>query len=496
MYDAKKDEYTVIEKKNIENLTEKFCYTYNTEYIDSLEEGDVIEEGDVLYRSNSYDEYMNYRYGRNVNVIYQINNDTIEDAIEVRREFAENFTHTESQTVRVSLNDNDFLCNLYGNNDTYKGFPDLGEEIRDSIICCKRRIFNNRVLYDLKNTVSRKINFNSDTPFYADGGGVIEDIDIYCNKPIDDIPDNPLNLQLKFYLKEQEKFYRRLYEVTKEILDSGSKVHNDIKFLYTRARNILNPDIKWRDDDSIFSNMIIDFHVVNRNVGLLEGGKMTGRCGNKGVASRIVEDDEMPFYFKPDGTKVYADIIVNTLGVINRLNLSQLHEHSINNITCQLEEHLEFSNWTLEQKEYNVFKIISILNSKEYKELKMYYDELPSNEEKEKFFDDLVKYHITIHLDPLVTDESIFYKLKRCYETFDWLKKYRDVYINKWGRTIKIMTPCIIAPQYYMKLKQTSKKNFSCRSISSINQSGNPSKSNSAKVNQSLYSTTPIRILG
>lgn len=496
LYDEKKDEYSVIEKKNIEKLTEKFGYGYNTEFIDSLEIGDVVEEGDVFYKSTSYDEFMNYRYGKNVNVLYQINNDTIEDAIRVRKGFAEKFLHTESQKIRVTLNDNDFFCNLYGDNDRYKGFPDLGEEINDSIICCKRRIFNNQVLYDLKKSVSRKINFNSDTPFYVDGGGILEDIDIYCNKPIDDIPDNPLNAQLKFYLKEQEKFYRELYDVTKQIINSGSKVHNDIKFLHKRARNILNPDIKWRDDDSIFSNMIIEFITVNRDVALAEGSKMTGRCGNKGVVSIIVDDEEMPYYFKPDGTKVYADIIVNTLGVVNRLNLSQLHEQSINNITNQLQEQLEFANWTLDEKEYNTFKLIEILSAKEAKALKKYYSRLETKSEKELFFETLVRENISIHMDPLVTDEPIFYKLMKCYKSFDWLQKYRDVYIRKWGRDIKIMTPCIIAPQYYMKLKQTSKKNFSCRSLSSINQSGNPSKSNSAKINQSLYPTTPIRILG
>ena len=52
------------------------------------------------------------------------------------------------------------------------------------------------------------------------------------------------------------------------------------------------------------------------------GDKMAGRHGNKGVVSRIVSVEDMPFL--PDGTPV--DIILSPLGVISRMNLGQLLE--------------------------------------------------------------------------------------------------------------------------------------------------------------------------
>jgi DNA-directed RNA polymerase subunit beta len=52
------------------------------------------------------------------------------------------------------------------------------------------------------------------------------------------------------------------------------------------------------------------------------GDKMAGRHGNKGIVSRIVRDEDMPFL--DDGTVV--DIVLNPLGVPSRMNLGQIYE--------------------------------------------------------------------------------------------------------------------------------------------------------------------------
>jgi DNA-directed RNA polymerase subunit beta len=55
---------------------------------------------------------------------------------------------------------------------------------------------------------------------------------------------------------------------------------------------------------------------------IMEGDKMAGRHGNKGVVSRILPEADMPFL--PDGTPV--DIILNPLGVPSRMNIGQIFE--------------------------------------------------------------------------------------------------------------------------------------------------------------------------
>jgi DNA-directed RNA polymerase subunit beta len=58
---------------------------------------------------------------------------------------------------------------------------------------------------------------------------------------------------------------------------------------------------------------------------LQEGDKLAGRHGNKGVISRVLPEEDMPFL--PDGTPV--DIVLNPLGVPSRMNLGQIFESSL-----------------------------------------------------------------------------------------------------------------------------------------------------------------------
>ena len=91
--------------------------------------------------------------------------------------------------------------------------------------------------------------------------------------------------------------------------------------------------------------------------GLSVGDKMAGRHGNKGVLSRILPDEDMP-YFK-DGTPV--DIILNPLGVPSRMNVGQLLETHLGwaakglgeKISAMLEKH--YSTDKLKQELKNIY---------------------------------------------------------------------------------------------------------------------------------------------
>jgi DNA-directed RNA polymerase subunit beta len=68
-------------------------------------------------------------------------------------------------------------------------------------------------------------------------------------------------------------------------------------------------------------NMLVRVYIAQKRK-LMEGDKMAGRHGNKGVISKIVPAEDMPFL--PDGTPV--DIILNPLGVPSRMNIGQVLE--------------------------------------------------------------------------------------------------------------------------------------------------------------------------
>jgi DNA-directed RNA polymerase subunit beta len=68
-------------------------------------------------------------------------------------------------------------------------------------------------------------------------------------------------------------------------------------------------------------NMLVRVYIAQKRK-LMEGDKMAGRHGNKGVISKIVPEEDMPFM--PDGTPV--DIVLNPLGVPSRMNIGQILE--------------------------------------------------------------------------------------------------------------------------------------------------------------------------
>lgn len=488
LYDPKRDMYDMVEKKKVCNLTEFYGFRYNTDYMDSKEVGDKIKTGETLYASNSYDESGNYRYGKNICTAYMIENYTIEDAILISESISEELKSTDVNTVTISLNDNDIFANLYGDNENYKCFPDIGEPIENGIIACTKRIHNNQLLFDVKKQNLRKVNFATDTPYYTTG--IIEDIFIFSNKSLDEVPDNRFYRQLKSYLVMQEQYFTRMYEVCSEIIQSGSKYTDDISYNYKRAKQYLDKKSKWVSDSNVaFNNMIIEF-VVSQDGKLIEGHKLTGRCGNKGVVSKILPDEDMPFL--ENGKRV--DIIVNALGVVNRMNSFQLFELEMNFISDRVVDRLK-TDIPREEKEDIVFTVLRTLNdSPEPVDALMDIYSGYSDEGKDKFFESVIEHGLYYRLSPLWETEGfpLFYRLSSIYDKYPWLQP-ANLYVNRFGRKIKILRPMIVADLYYMKLRQSSKKGFSARSTGSISKLGVPEKSNKAKTHQDMNPRTPIR---
>lgn len=483
VYDTDKERYDIITKKVVEDLTEKFGYVYNTDKMDSFKVGDNIKKNTVLYKSLSYDDDMNYRYGVNVRCLYCEDPYTIEDAIVCSTSFTEKMACKEVETIRVSLNDNDIFCNIYGDDENYKGFPDIGEYIQGKILCAKRRIHNNQLLFDLKKDNLKKINFSSDKVMYSSGR--IVDMNIYSNKQIEDIPDNIFNKQISRYLEMQMYFYQKIHDACKDIVDSGKDYSRNISWWYNKARDILDPNTLWKEENySVFSNMVLEF-VVERNSPLTIGQKITGRQGNKGVISKILPDSEMPF----DESGKPVDIMVNALGVVGRLNPMQIFEQSINHITNAVKKKLKELK-SDKDRETLLFDIIGRFNKSQEKDLRAYYNKL---KKKSEFWEDIYNDHIYIHMIPLWEERPLYDIIVDIYSDYEWIKPTK-MFVNRFGRKIEIMKPLIVSEIYMMRLKQDSKKGFSARSTGALNRRGIPDKSNKSKRHEDLYSTTPIRM--
>jgi len=78
-------------------------------------------------------------------------------------------------------------------------------------------------------------------------------------------------------------------------------------------------------------NQMVRVYVAQKRK-VMEGDKMAGRHGNKGVIAKILPEEDMPFL--PDGTPV--DIILNPLGVPSRMNIGQIMETHLGWVSRQL----------------------------------------------------------------------------------------------------------------------------------------------------------------
>lgn len=491
-YNRDKGEYDLIYKQDVQNLPEKYGFQYDHSVLDNLKEGDVLEKGTTLTRPTSYDEFDNYGFGQNVNFMYRIDMFTIEDAIVVSDEFAKSFVSTEVELVKVTLNDNNFLGNNYGNDEIYKCFPDIGEDIKDNKLCTWKILNNSQILFDMKNSNLKK-SMVSDIDFW--NSGTIVDIDIYCNKKRDQILDTKYNKQILSYIDMDIDFHEEVYSVTQELIDRGEKVSNAIKEWNKTSRELLNKDeetgYKIKDENnSVFSNIIIYF-LVKRKVGLSKGQKLVGRYGNKGVISAIKPVKEMPHF----GNGEVVHIIFDSLGVPNRLNIFQLYEQSVTAQMRQIRDHLRTLT-DLKEKERILFTFLKCYNEEQAQRVyEDYLAENPTKQDKENYFKRYIEtYGIFVHIESFWHKKLMWDSVNEVYDTFDFLKPY-DIYFwqkdtQRWARQIKRE---YVGYMHVMKLKQSSKKGLSVRSTGPINNYGLPDKSDDAKKFIIRHSNTPVR---
>jgi DNA-directed RNA polymerase subunit beta len=122
-------------------------------------------------------------------------------------------------------------------------------------------------------------------------------------------------------LTAEERLLRAIFgEKAREVKDSSLRVQNGVRGKVIGVKRFdrqENPDV----DLSVGVNQKVQILLCQKRK-ISAGDKMAGRHGNKGVVSRILPVEDMPFL--EDGTPV--DIILNPIGVPSRMNLGQILE--------------------------------------------------------------------------------------------------------------------------------------------------------------------------
>ena len=120
-------------------------------------------------------------------------------------------------------------------------------------------------------------------------------------------------------LTAEERLLRAIFgEKAREVRDTSLKVPHgesgiivDVKVFTRENGDEMNPGV----------NQVVRVYIAQKRK-ISVGDKMAGRHGNKGVVSRVLPREDMPYL--PDGTPL--DIVLNPLGVPSRMNIGQVLE--------------------------------------------------------------------------------------------------------------------------------------------------------------------------
>ncbi|MBR4679398.1 MAG: DNA-directed RNA polymerase subunit beta [Bacteroidales bacterium] len=159
--------------------------------------------------------------------------------------------------------------------------------------------------------------------FILTNGKTSQGVKDYFNKDV--IPKG-----VKFTLKNFQEIENYI-DINPNKWTTDKKKNDTIKAL------LHNYVVKYKEEESVYRRQKYNFMIGDElPIGIIQlakvyvamkrklrvGDKMAGRHGNKGIVSRIVRAEDMPFL--ADGTPV--DIVLNPLGVPSRMNLGQIYE--------------------------------------------------------------------------------------------------------------------------------------------------------------------------
>jgi hypothetical protein len=386
------------------------------------------------------------------------------------------------------INENDIPLNLYGTDDVYKSIPDIGEDIKNAVLIGLRKEKKEESLFNQSVDMLKKLMMSDDK--YTLIGKVI-DVNIYCNNP--EILDLYYNGQFKMYYEELQRMVGELDATITPFVAKGYKLSYEAEKIFANAKRVRNntPYINKKP----FSNIMIEVTVLEEKT-MEEGDKASNRYGGKGVISKILPKGLMPRYKNSRGEYEYVDVIFNSSTMVNRENVGQTFELSLNHIGCAIIDKIITENLDLDSAYELIYKFVSMCSPQQAQ----YMEERKNTMSKDElaYFVESIINSGAIHLSMRpITDSMSIDKLNAIYKEFPWVKQNElEVVIigsNGEPRYVPARRNVVVGKQYIYRLKQFAEEKFSATSLSATNIRNENTKSRVKKDFKELYPNTPIR---
>lgn len=430
----KDEEIAIIKYSNgdgdVIELRPKEYYQFDKTLIPYIYDGCEFKKGDVLASTRNINKFTKeMMLGKNLYIGFLSLSWNYEDSIVISKSCAEKLSHVNVHHKKLHLDKDQLLYSISGFDYT----PIRG----NGSIVKKGDILFNIGRYD-ENSITTLL--DSGTPIYAEESGRF-----FYNIKIrqENVPHVNMSKWLKYKLKCQLDQEQKKKSIFKTIKSSKSKVFEK-KYCYLDNRKLIDTKIA-----------VIEYWIINDKPAAL-GSKIANRHGNKGVISRILDDDQMP---RTESGKP-LDVVFNSLGVFSRMNVGQLFESTLNELIYKYIIILQPLSLNLFFE--NILKIIGIIDSSNdriyFLKTQEYLNSL-SISELEKLKSEICEYGLQVVQPPF---ESCSYEQLKKLEEFTGISMYENIVLPE---TEEIIYKCTVGHQYIYKLEHEPCHKIFARSV-------------------------------
>jgi len=315
-----------------------------------LAKGVFVPKGTILADSPSIDDQGNYRFGLNVETAFMSIPGVIEDGIIISRSLQQKMVAKGFESRTANWGVTKYPLNLYGDENNYKPFPDIGQPIRPDGLLFALRDFDELLgAVEMTPRALMEPDYNYDQLIYAPGlNGKVVDVQVYRDYRHSNASPTPqgMETQANGYHQAQLSFYEQIVSVYEEQnrlrgkrLSITPEFHHLIvealKLMPNRERNKINKLYKLDPLEEWRVEVTYEYDAVP-----VEGSKLTDLMGGKGVICGIWEDEDMP----TDALGNRADAIMDGHSTVKRMNVARLYEQYINASARELSNQIKTVN--------------------------------------------------------------------------------------------------------------------------------------------------------
>jgi DNA-directed RNA polymerase beta subunit len=293
--------------------------------------GALIAKDTVLANSTAVKANGLYGMGVNLNAVFMAVPGTIEDGFIINEDCLDKISMRTYTQVVGNAGRKSFFLNMYGDDKTFKPFPDVGERIRaDGVIFALRDHDDDLTPAEMTPRALRTLDRTFDRAAIGEPGAFIIDVDVFRDNRVNpSYTPTGMDGQLMKYYGAMHMYYKEIIRIAEQLKRSRKEhfrftpefnmllIEAQIHMPVNEGRKLtrmyrLDPLDEWRVN--------ITYESIKRPSNAY---KLTDFFGGKGVICKVMKNEDMPI----DKWGNRADVIIYGGSTIRRANYGRLYEH-------------------------------------------------------------------------------------------------------------------------------------------------------------------------